>query len=257
MRIPFQLRSTVVLLALLNTAGAQQSPKAAITFETAAIHPSHVAPGCSSIPPPGSGHFDATCLTLRNLVEIAFKPEYPDSIEGPPHALDSQYDIRASLPDGVTWNYDSLRPLMQQLLIERFHLAYHFGSKLVSGYEITTDKSGTKLTSISPDSVKWGMKAGELSQNFFAPGHIQSRGIDTDGIAGMLSLAARTPVVNHTGLTGLYNMDLRYAPDESTSSDLPSLPMAIKEQLGLNLKPAKVPVQTIVIDHVDEVPVAN
>lgn len=114
-----------------------------------------------------------------------------------------------------------------------------------------------KLTPISPDSVKWGLKAGELAQNFFGPGHIQARGIDADGIAGMLSLAARTSVVNHTGLTGLYNMDLRYAPDENPSSDQPSFPAAIKEQLGLNLKPAKVPVKTIVIDHVDEVPVPN
>jgi len=257
MRIHLQFLFVVALLALSNTAHAQQAPKAAIAFETAAIHPSHVTPGCSSIPPPGSSHFDATCLTLRNMVEIAFKPEYPDSIEGPQHALDSHYDVRASLPDGVTWNYESLRPLMQQLLIERFHLTYHFETKSVSGYEITTDKSGVKLTLISPDAVKRGTKAGELSQNSFAPGHIQGRGIDADGIAGMLSLAVRIPVVNHTGLTGLYNMDLRYAPDESPSSDQPSFPTAIKEQLGLNLKAAKVPVKTIVIDHVDEVPIPN
>ncbi|MEZ2347649.1 TIGR03435 family protein [Terriglobus sp. RCC_193] len=257
MRIRSQLCYIVALLALVNAAPAQQPPKNAIAFETAAIHPSHVTPGCAGLPSPGSSHFDATCLTLRNLLEIAFKPEYPDSIEGPQHALDTQYNIRASMPDGVTWTYESLRPLMQQLLIERFHLTYHFGSKSVSGYEITTAKSGAKLTPISPDSVKWGMKAGELAQNFFAPGHIQGRGVDADGIAGLLSLAAHLPVVNHTGLTGLFNMDLRYAPDETTSTDLPSFFTAIKEQLGLDLKPAKVPVKTIIIDHVDEVPIPN
>ncbi|WP_047491530.1 TIGR03435 family protein [Terriglobus sp. TAA 43] len=257
MRIRLQLPAIVALLVFLNAAHAQQTPKPAIAFETAAIHPSHVTPECSSIPPPGSSHFDGTCLTLRLLLQIAFKPEYPDSIEGSQHALDSHYDVRASLPDGVTWNYESLRPLMQQLLIERFHLTYHFGTRSVSGYEITTDKNGTRLTPVSPDSVEQGKKAGELTQNFFAPGHIQARGIDADGLAGMLSLAARVPVVNHTGLTGLYNMDLRYAPDDAASSDLPSFPTAIKEQLGLNLKPAKVPVKTIVIDHVDEVPIPN
>jgi len=65
------------------------------------------------------------------------------------------------------------------------------------------------------------------------------------------------PVVDHTGLSGTFNIDLTYAPDSSTDSDLPSLYTAIEEQLGLKLKPEKVTVDTLVIDHVDGTPTPN
>lgn len=90
---------------------------------------------------------------------------------------------------------------------------------------------------------------------------------DSKGIAGLLGMALHAPVVDHTNLTGIYNMDLRYAPEsllngnaqeESDSkSNLPSFFTAVEKQLGLKLQPQKVMVDTVIVDHADAEPTPN
>jgi uncharacterized protein (TIGR03435 family) len=48
-----------------------------------------------------------------------------------------------------------------------------------------------------------------------------------------------------------------YALDDATDSSLPSIFTAVQEQLGLKLIPQKVPVQMLVIDHIDRIPTEN
>jgi uncharacterized protein (TIGR03435 family) len=64
------------------------------------------------------------------------------------------------------------------------------------------------------------------------------------------------PIVNNTGLTGRYDIHLRFAPAGSDNSpqfdaDVASVFTAIQEQLGLRLEPAKAPVEVLVIDHIE------
>ena len=67
--------------------------------------------------------------------------------------------------------------------------------------------------------------------------------------------AARCP--NRTGLEGTYDFTLKWTSDEDAAGDSgPSLFTAVQEQPGLRLVPAKVPVEVIVIDHVER-PSAN
>ena len=60
-------------------------------------------------------------------------------------------------------------------------------------------------------------------------------------------------VVDKTGLTDLYDITLRWSPDDIGSSDasLPSLFSALQEQLGLKLEYDKHPIDVIVIDRID------
>jgi uncharacterized protein (TIGR03435 family) len=66
-------------------------------------------------------------------------------------------------------------------------------------------------------------------------------------------LADRT-VVDKTGLTANYDIDLHWTPDdqESTPDAGPTLFTALEEQLGLKLVPSKGPVDKFVIDHVEK-----
>ena len=59
-------------------------------------------------------------------------------------------------------------------------------------------------------------------------------------------------LVERTGLTGTYYMDLKWAGDNSPQSSLPSLPSALKEQFGLELKSETGSVDGLVIDHVEK-----
>lgn len=223
------------------------------TFDTASIRPSHVSMGCSSMLPPGGTQYAITCITLRNLIQMAYRTSY---VEGSDKVLDTLYDVRASTGE-KPWAYDSIRPMMRQLLVQRFHLAVHDAKSERSGYRLVIAKGGPKMQLASPESIPKGQKAGEPAKNFIYPGGAQGRGYTSLGIASMLSALSHVPVTDATGLKGVYNFNLRYAPDTSTDSNLPSFFTAVEEQLGLKLEPAKVMVDTVVVDHVDAEPTPN
>ena len=65
-------------------------------------------------------------------------------------------------------------------------------------------------------------------------------------------------VVDKCGLTGRYDVSLRWDPNAGRNPDStePSIFTALQEQLGLQLKPAKTMVQVIIIDHL-EMPSGN
>ena len=57
------------------------------------------------------------------------------------------------------------------------------------------------------------------------------------------------PVLDKTGLTGNYELRLNYSPTDS--GDMPSLPTALREQLGLMLESIQAPTPVLVIDHIE------
>ena len=75
-------------------------------------------------------------------------------------------------------------------------------------------------------------------------------------------------VIDHTGLTGAYDVHLRWAvdppsapagPNTTPSSDVtgPSIFTALQEQLGLRLESQKTSIEVFVIDRVEKVPAEN
>jgi uncharacterized protein (TIGR03435 family) len=250
------------LLAAANCVAQQPVANPAIAFETAAIHPARLTNNCFSKLPPGGAQYALTCVTLKNLIGMAYNT---DQIEGGGPALDAYYDFRATVPGDKPWTNESVAPMMKQFLQERFHLATHMGKREVPGYVLVIAKSGTKLHPTQPDAAILGHKAGEGSPNFLMPGYVQGRSVDSQTIAQLLSQTLKIPVVDQTGLTGVYNIDLRYSPsslgnsspDKEPDSDLPSFFTAVEEQLGLKLESQKVETETLIVDHVDAEPAPN
>jgi uncharacterized protein (TIGR03435 family) len=78
-----------------------------------------------------------------------------------------------------------------------------------------------------------------------------------ESLAWGLSRPLRQPVVDRTAVAGTFDIDLTYARDGDTDSPLPSIFTALQEQLGLRLEPRKVPVEILVIDHIEKVPTDN
>jgi uncharacterized protein (TIGR03435 family) len=76
-------------------------------------------------------------------------------------------------------------------------------------------------------------------------------------LAAMLAHPVGRPVINKTDITGNYEIKLSFAPDGSTDSPYPSIFTAVQEQLGLKLEPQKVPVEMLVIDHLEQTPSPN
>jgi bla regulator protein blaR1 len=93
------------------------------------------------------------------------------------------------------------------------------------------------------------------------PVMLGSRDITLDMLALALPEQAQVgrPIVNRTGLTGRYDFTLTWAfnppgaslPPDSDTLQAPAFPEALKEQLGIKLEPTKLPIQVLVVDHVE------
>lgn len=157
------------------------------------------------------------------------------------------YDIDAKPEGDVPLSYEQAKPLLRQLLAQRFKLTVHYEQRDVKGYDLVVAKGGSKLTTGTEATV-----VGYIFQN-----GIRSPSISMNGLAAMLAHPLGQPVMNKTDIAGNYNINLHFAPDGSTDSPYPSIFTAVQEQLGLKLEPQKVPVQMLVIDHLSQTPTPN
>ncbi len=88
-------------------------------------------------------------------------------------------------------------------------------------------------------------------------------------IAEFLGRFAGAPAEDRTGLSGKYDLHLEFAPNlpvvagaadapvPAAADPGPGLFDAVQAQLGLKLTPRKVPLESLVIDHAEKVPVGN
>jgi uncharacterized protein (TIGR03435 family) len=174
-----------------------------------------------------------------------------DQVFGKPSWLDSDfYDIEAKPEEGVKLSRDELKPRLQNLLAERFHLAAHFETKMVRGYALVAARGGPKLQPTKGDHFP-GFRINSV------PGDLEGFNWSMPYLAAMLQHVTSLPVADRTGIPGSYDIKLEFAPELEQDSTLPSLFTALRETLGLELKAQQVPMQVLVIDHIDRVPVAN
>lgn len=197
--------------------------------------------------PYGAGHFILRNATFTVLVTMAFDIQRAQIADQPAWFDSSSYDIEAMPAEGSVKNYEQLRPMLQQLLVDRFHLTFHQKTKIMRGYALVVAKNGPKLTS-SKSVSPYG---------YLMRKRIAAQDATTGMLASMLWNPLEQPVVDETGIKGKYDFQLDFAPFDSTDTALPSIFTAVQEQLGLKLQKADVPVQMLVIDHVSRVPTAN
>jgi uncharacterized protein (TIGR03435 family) len=221
-------------------------------FEVASVrvgdpHPAPLPPGASPISPFPTNRFFAHNVNLRLIIAVAFGAD-ERYIEGPEWLDSSNYSIDAKVEGDQMLAYDQIKPLVQNLLAQRLGLKVHHISKLSAGFELVIAKGGPKLQPAKGDGKPWGQ---------ILPNRIDSWNYSTGALASILSRPAGQPVVDKTGLTGTYDFKLSYASANDPNSSLPDFFTALQEQLGLKLVPQKVPVEYLVIDHVDKIPTEN
>ena len=77
------------------------------------------------------------------------------------------------------------------------------------------------------------------------------RGATIDTLTQSLASTLDAHVVDETELRGNYEFVLRWARDDRPNDDAPSLFTAVQEQLGLRLESRRMPVEVLVIDHIE------
>ena len=100
----------------------------------------------------------------------------------------------------------------------------------------------------------------DASGNKFIAGRIFSNHISTMTLATVLTrFTGQT--MDMTGLTGSYDLKLEWTPEgpgaAADTADAPCLFAAVEQQLGIKLEVRKGPVEIIVIDRAERVPIQN
>ena len=257
------LVSACALLALAGTVQVRaQTPTAALStmactadpqlpaFEVASIRPvAEKDRGVTNIGQYGLPHFTLQGASLSFLLNFSFGIQ-PTYFIGAPRGLDDAvFDVQVESSDGIPLTYEALKPRMQQMLEQRFCLKAHTGTKQVAGFALVSAKGGAKVTPSSP--------AGERGSAYITQHEVSGTSVDMGAFASMLSSPVGRPVQDQTGLSGKYTIKVQYASATDADATLPSIFTAVKEQIGLELRPAQVPVQTLTIEHVSLTPTEN
>jgi uncharacterized protein (TIGR03435 family) len=230
-------------------------------FEVATIKPvDHDPKGGRYITMQGTNRFIGKDYTLKLLIAAAYNLNSREISGGPDWAESDHYDIVAVTPGEVRPTRDEQMAMLRNLLADRFKLAFHREQKEFSIYELEVAKSGPKLKSstAAPD------EPAQLISTVYPPQRmvLPARNATMGDLASLMQRAMLDrPVVDKTGLTGRYDFDLEWAPDETqfggdvptASADAPSAPLfsAIQQQLGLKLEAARGPVEALVVDKAE------
>jgi uncharacterized protein (TIGR03435 family) len=196
-------------------------------------------------------------MSLKNLVMLAGDVKSFQIAGGPKWLDGDRFDIIAKMEESEAKaargkEADArIRMALQALLTNRFQLRIHADSKPLAAYSLVAAKSGFKLKLVEKvhgSSNSWGR------------GQLTAKESSIAEFASALSSQMDRPVVDHTGIDGLYDFTLEWSPgdnpDAADSAAGPSLFTVVQETLGLKLEGKKVPVPVIVIDSAEK-PDAN
>jgi uncharacterized protein (TIGR03435 family) len=209
------------------------------------------------------GNFSATNFSVKMLVLFAYDLKDDQLFGIPKWANELRFDMKAKVLDADPTilqhlTNDQKRLIEQTILTERFGLTFHREMKVLPVYELVVDKGGPRF---QPSKIEAGQRganglgAGSLhTNNHDGNADMASTAVPISSLVNVLSRQMERIVVDQTGLTGRYDLNLTWSRDDggtpATDRNSPSILTAIQEQLGLRLRPAKLPVGTFVVDHV-------
>ena len=303
-RIPILLAITIAAAPL--TAVLAQGPASAPAFEVASVKPT-TAPGGFELATPPGGRFVARNVTVRALIREAYGVHDSQIVGGPAWVDAARFEITAVAADR-TASPRQRWLMLRTLLADRFALRTRTDTRQLPVYALTRvradDAPGPRLRPAAVDCAA-RMAAGEAFDNSspFTPvtcgrrlgnGTIVARqipvsaehvpGLDAPSLIDLLALFADRPIVDRTGLSGAFDVDLEFrpesnairgltglgappppppppppgalppppgAPPRAAVQDRPVLRAALEDQLGLRLVAQTGPVDVLTIVSVE------
>jgi uncharacterized protein (TIGR03435 family) len=294
--------SAVLVVALVTGRGlGAQAPGAPAssnqpTFEAASVKANKSGPGPIQLVFQPGGRFRATNVTLKMLIGAAYGTPQPlpdFQLEGGPKWMETdRFDVIAKAPGDPKPGPNGPPPemflMIRSMLEERFDLKVHFETKDMPIYALVLARGDGRLgPRIRPSTTDCAARMAEFrarggpppppapgdrpacgARQF--PGNVSAGAMTMTQVVNGLSRMAglNRTVVDRTGLTGAYDFDLTFTPDQmpqgrgdpppgappmpAIDPNGPSLFTALQEQLGLKLEPTRAPVNVLVIDSADQ-----
>ncbi len=218
----------------------------------------------------GTEGYSATNVTAQQLLFYAYtQTDEPDGFNNiisldqitalPKWAVSEQFDVTAKVDQETMSRLSPLserdrrkiyQKMLQSVLVERFQLQIQHEKREQSVYLLVPSREGSKLVQSNLPFGKSSLSVGR--------GQISAKGYKVGELIANLAQATGRIVVDQTHLTGVYDFELKWRPDDQPESanTNPSIFTAVREQLGLALVPSKGPVDSIVITHLER-PTSN
>lgn len=293
---------TVAAVVTMSVASVSDAPRllaqdpgtttAPLTFDVASVKPNRSGDQRIMFGIQPGGRFTATNTTAQELIRNAFGIQFAGQLEGGPDWIRSErFDVLAKAPEGApTLNRDTIAPMLQALLADRFALSTRRESREMGTYDLVLSRAdgtlGERLVPSTTDCAARGRGRGPGAPGaappgpppgppppgtvppcgmFMSLGRVAAGGVTMAQVATMLSPRVNRIVADKTGLAGSYEFELEFTPDQTPNvppgglpagielppSDGPSLFTALQEQLGLKLESTRAPVEVIVIERIE------
>ncbi|MFT4113623.1 TIGR03435 family protein [Silvibacterium sp.] len=265
-------------MAQNNAGGTTSSPTTSPAFEVATIRPSNRGDSRNwmGMKLDNSGRFQTSEESLNGLVYLAYMapPEQnkvakdrraPDWVNSAEFDIDAKVD-NADLKDWDKLSYeermDVIRPMLRQLLDERFHLKLRTEDQMTPVYALVQARGGAHVEEVpAPEPVKGDTDEAEKHWMDAHPGDIYpgmmmctrnkctAHAVKISGAIGQIAANAHADriVLDETGLNSYYDFSIPF-PEEKDE-----FPMhTIEEALGVKFEPRTVPMKTYVIVSADK-----
>ena len=244
------------------------SPATSQTFEVVSIrrNPSGTAQQSVNVQPTGVTFVN---FQLRAILQLAYGIPQPARLIGIPDWVNDRYDVSAKTASLVSpATILAMRPMLQAMFVDRFKLSAVVEKRELPAYALVLAHSDGKLGpqlrrstvvctgrgAPPPDAPAAGAQAPvPCGPRPGGAGRFVFVGSPISLFAGVLSLPMGRTVVDRTGLEGLYDFEVTYAPQgpDAGPSDAPSLFTALQEQVGLKLDPEKELVEVLVVQRIE------
>ena len=215
--------------------------------------------------------------SVRTLIRSAYSLQNYQIIGGPDWMNSDRYDLSARGAGNAS--EEQLKLMLRRLLGERFKLVARRETREIPIYALVNARPDRPVgpdlrrarvdcLAIAADAEKRGI-APQLPQpqgnrpacgTRSAPGSMMGTGVSMADLARNLAGPAGRMVVDKTGLTGAWDLDLKYVPDQplppipglpAAPTDGASLFTALQEQLGLKLESQLAPVDVLTIVSIE------
>ena len=214
--------------------------------------------------------FVATNVSIKTLLVQAYGIR-GNRISGLPGWTDTaRFDVNAKVVDPdvkmLKVIREQRRAMLVGMLMDRFHVKVHTEEKVLPVFFLIRTKNGPKFkesAAVESDGVTPGAPGTTIHSTIHSF-EMTAHAVTLASVARSLSNQLDRNVIDETELTGTYDLQLKWSPEESaplnadagqssiSDAAAPSIFIALQDQLGLKLIPAKRPVPTLMVDHIEQ-----
>lgn len=278
--IAISLAGSLVVAVDGERSSAQQASSAKLTqtalqkpmadsnpsFEVATIKPTDPADPERYFRVAGRVYY-AHDVSLADLIDLSYGVHPSQIIDAPAWVRADKFDLVGTQPGedepgGAQW-----LAMIRNLLADRFALKLRREQRNLASFVLTVDKSGPKnLTPSTSTNPNPSLEFNRTPNRIVLPARNAALG---QFCQMMQQIVLDRPVIDRTGLSGRFDFQLTFLPNESqfdgdppvtasqvTDEPAPDLFEAVRTQLGLKLEAAKVPTSVLILERAEH-PTAN